>query len=549
MPKTAARLGEADAALAEYKLTNHINNTTYFREKLLTSLANLRDERDSNARELGDARKRVEQIAAKLKKIPEFKKSSLDYRTNPTLEYLRQKIMDLESTLANTRVLVTPEHEAARKVQSQLDKLKEEYKRQVTKNFYGETISRNANYESLLQTLAENEISLVVRTSRQGFINKQILNKQEELDDLTRKEVAMEPLVRKVSALQTALNNLMTQEQAARLASELTLSNAVVVERAVVPALKRHLVKYRWFPKRKLLVVFSLLFSMLLGLATIFFQEYLDDTLPDPGEAEGYLKFPVLASLPELPPFETFDLRRVMAYVPWTQAIWALPDMLKPAGQGTLSGVWGVTSTNAGEGKSLVAASLGWVLALRDLRVLLIDLNFSHPTLPSLWHLPPGEGVRELLQGTATLTDCVRQVGPKELYLLTNGTAIAAAWPQLDPKVLAHWLTTVKTGFDVLLLDLPAVGAGEGAPLAALGDQTLMVVAADHSPRTQVARALEQIQRCHGRIGGLVLNRYNKLELGALLSPHISRLTSWPPVQRLSTFIEKQFNFRQVKKK
>ncbi|MDD1778203.1 MAG: hypothetical protein LUQ65_08550 [Candidatus Helarchaeota archaeon] len=98
-------------------------------------------------------------------------------------------------------------------------------------------------------------------------------------------------------------------------------------------------------------------------------------------------------------------------------------------------------------------------------------------------------------------------------------------------------------------MDLPAVGAGEGAPLAALGDQTLMVVAAEHSPRTQVARALEQIQRCHGRIGGLVFNRYKKLELWPLFSPHISRLTSSPPVQRLLTFVEKQFKFRLGKKK
>ncbi len=56
-------------------------------------------------------------------------------------------------------------------------------------------------------------------------------------------------------------------------------------------------------------------------------------------------------------------------------------------------------------------------------------------------------------------------------------------WAELDPKVLAQWLTTVRTRFDVLLLDLPAVGAGEGAPLAALGEQTLMVVAASHSHR------------------------------------------------------------------
>jgi len=107
----------------------------------------------------------------------------------------------------------------------------------------------------------------------------------------------------------------------------------------------------------------------------------------------------------------------------------------------------------------------------------------------------------------------------------------------------------VRTHFDVLLLDLPAVGAGEGAPLAALGEQTLMIIAAAHSRRNQVARALAQIQRCQGRIGGLVFNRYKNLALRSLLSPTISATASWPPIQRLLTFVEKQFQFRLVRKK
>jgi len=180
--------------------------------------------------------------------------------------------------------------------------------------------------------------------------------------------------------------------------------------------------------------------------------------------------------------------------------------------------------------------------------VLVVDLNFFHPRLASLWNLPPSEGVSELLQGTASLTDCVRHVGPGELYVLPNGKADEVLWPQLDPKVLAPWLNNVKTGFDVLLLDLPAVGSGEGAPLAALAEHILMVVAANHSSKTQIARAQEQIQRCHGRIVGLVLNRYNKLALWPLLSPTISAMAAWPPVQRLFAFVEKHSKFRLTKK-
>lgn len=547
IPKASARLQQAEEALAEFRVKNHVNNISYLREKLLTGLASLKDEQDSNARELEDAGKRIEQIMAKLKKIPEFRKYSQDYRTNPTLEAMRQRLMEQEANLASTEAKVTPEHPSSLQIRASLVKLKEEYKKQVATVFYGETSQRNSFYDTLLQTLGDNEISLAVRTSRKQFVNQQLLNRQEELDVLTRKETAMDPLVRQVSSLSTSLANLMTQENLARLASEMDLSNATVVEKAVVPTLKSHIVKYRWFPKRKIVVMFSFLFSLLLGLMVIFFQEYLDDSLSEPKEAEAFLHLPVLASFPELPEMEAYSLERVLHHTPWAHASWALPDMLKPAGQGTMAGTWAITSAGAGEGKSLVAASLGWALALRGQRVLLVDLNFSHPTLAMLWQQPPGKGVREVLQGTAALSECLHRVGPGELYLLANSQAEDIPWAQTDPARLAGWLAAIKSDYDVLLLDLPAVGEGEGAPLAALGEHTLMVVAAHHIPRTQVARGLEQIKRCHSRVEGLVLNRVQKFELWPLVSPIIATITAWPPVQRFGALVEKVVEKGQAK--
>jgi Mrp family chromosome partitioning ATPase/uncharacterized protein involved in exopolysaccharide biosynthesis len=548
IPKVSAQLNQAEKALGDYKVADHISNVPYLREKLLTNIATLQAAKDTNETDLAGNEKRITGIQAKLRKIPEFQKSTQEYRSNGTLEFIRQKLMDAEAAMASGGIKTTPEFTIQKQLRASIEKLKDEYRKQAAKLFYGETTARNSIYTSLIQILVDTEIDLAARTSRRQQINQNILDRQKELDELTLKELHVMPLQREVTALQTTMGNLLSQEQVAKLAAHLDLSNATIIERAAVPVLADQVKRFRWFPKRKILTIISLVFGLLLGMATIFFQEYLDDSLSDLGETEEYLKFPVLASLPELPPSKTFDLDQVMAYVPWTRAIWALPDMVRPPDKESLAGVWSVTSANPGEGKSLVAATLGWALASRGLRVLLIDLNFFHSSLSSLWGLSPGKGVLEVLQGTANLTECIRQVGPGELYLLPNGKAKEVAWSQLDPKVLAQWLTSVRTQFDVLLLDLPAVGSGEGAPLAALGEHILVLVAADHSPKTQVARALEQIQRCHGRIAGLVLNRHKRLELWPLLAPTIAAATSWPPVQRLFSFAEKHFKFRLTKK-
>ncbi len=540
IPKVSAELEQVENDLAAFKVANHVSNTIYLREKLLSSLTTLQETKDTNETNLSDYEKRIAQVHGKLKNIPEFQKSTAEYRANSTLEYIRQKLMDAESTLASSEVKTTPEYYGQKQTKSSIDKLKDEYRKQASKLLHSETTSRNSIYTNLIQTLVENEINWAVGISRRQVLDQLILNKQKELDVLTMKELQMAPLQRRVTALQTAMANLLGNEELTKLITRADLSNATILERASVPPESDQIKEFRWFPKRKILVLLSFLFSLMLGMTIIFLQEYLDDTLTEPRETEEYLHFPVAAVLPELPPSEMVDLPRLMAYGPWTQAIWAMPDLIKVVGEKSPSTILSITSSNAGEGKSLVTASLGWVLALRNLKVLLIDLNFSHPSLSSLGGLLPDQGVGEILQGTTTLEDCLRQIGSGKLYLLPSGKADKVNWAGWDTKVLAQWLATVRTRFDVLLLDLPAVGAGEGAPLAALGEQTLMVVAASHSPRTQVARALDQIQRCHARIGGLVFNRYKYLTLWSSLSPAITAATSWPPVQNLETFVKKR---------
>jgi succinoglycan biosynthesis transport protein ExoP len=541
LPKLSADLKQAENELVDFKIANHLSNISYLREKLLTSLVNLQENKVTNETNIIDYEKRIAQVQEKLKKIPEFQRSSEEYHANATLEYIRQKLMDAESTLASSEVKTTPEYYGQKQSRASIDRLKDEYRKQASKLLYSETKSRNSIYTNLVQTLIENELNRAGAISKRQVVNQILLDKQKELDELTVKEAEMEPLQRKVNALQTAVANLLAKEPIAQLSSRLDLSNATVIERATLPPEPDQLKKFRWFPKRKFLTVLSFLFSIFLGLTIIFFQEYLDDSFTDPKAAEEYLQLPLLAVLPEFSPSEALNLTRLPTSGPWIQALWAVPDQIRPGQEKSPSGIISIISTAAGEGKSLVAASLSSILALRNLRVLLLDLNFFHPSLPSLYGLPPGPGVREILQGTASIEKCLKRIGSSEFYLLANGETDKVNWSELDVRALAEWLADVRRDYDVLVLDLPAVGAGEGAPLAALGDQTIMVVAASQCRRDQVAHAVSQIQRCQARIAGLVFNRYKELKLGSLLSPTITTAASWPPVQHFLTFVERHF--------
>jgi len=507
IPKVSATLRNAEEQLRDYRMKNHLSDITYFREQLLSSLSDLKDTRNLNARQIVELDQRIAQVRRKLNEIPEYVQANTEYESNPTLSYLREKIMDAEADFAKLKVRLTEEHTATEEIKKTLEKLKQEYKKQVTRIFSTETTSRNQYFDDLVRTLGDNEIELVALSVQSDLLLNQIESRQTELDQLTQKEMSMEPLERKVTTMREALEDLMNQEQIARLAGEMSLTPATVIELAAVPTEKDHLKLYRWFPKRRLLVSMAFLISLLLGLAVILLQEYLDDTFDSAEEAEAFLQTSVVATLPNLLVGKELTVAQLMSRRSWSQTIWNLALFLQKEGQETPL-IVAVTSTQTGEGKSVVTGALGQAFASRGSRVLLVDANFSRPGLERLWQLQEESGLQAVVTGSASLQESIRQIGSDQLYLLAAGKPLPEAPPNVDdPYVLSSLLSTVMSSYDVILLDLESIEGSRGAALASIAQQVILVVAANRTSRLRVRRAMELCNRFGGSIKGLVVNR------------------------------------------
>lgn len=504
IPKMDAQLRKAEEALQEFRAANHVSNIGYYREKLLSGLVTLEENKDSAARELMETEKKIKQTLVKLKKVPEFQNSSIGYQVNPRIDYLRKKIVDQEAEIASATQKLTPRHVNVQQLQSSVNRYKELLRKEIKETFNSRSTTRNTYHDSLVESLGNTDINLTMIQARQQIYQQQITDKQRQLDELSKIEMDQGPFERRVTAVKGALTKLLNDGQTAKLAAESSLSNAVVIEKAVLPSQADHIKKYRWFPKRTLMVMLAAVLSLLLGLTVIFFQEYLNDTVSGPQEAESAFELPVLANLPDLGRLELFNISTIMEQPAWQKGIWQLRAMLRS--QKIFSGIIAITSALAKEGKTLVTASLGQVLSLDKCRVLLVDLNFIHPGLGDLWQLPPGPGLSEVLKGKISLNECIQALGSRELFILPNGQANGEPLGYWDPDKLAVRLAPLKSDYDFLLVDLPAIGGGEGALLTKLADQTLLVIAADQTPKNSVSRALEEIGRCQGQVGGLVLN-------------------------------------------
>lgn len=134
-----------------------------------------------------------------------------------------------------------------------------------------------------------------------------------------------------------------------------------------------------------------------------------------------------------------------------------------------------LTSAMANEGKSFVALHLAHSLAAACKKVLLVDFDLRKPSLATMLNLRP-EGITEYiaLKGELLIQRCAN--GPPFDFLAAGAQCPGTSEIMLSPKV-ARLISTLKTGYDYVLLDSPPVGlVADARLLGPCADMTLYIV-------------------------------------------------------------------------
>jgi capsular exopolysaccharide synthesis family protein len=170
-----------------------------------------------------------------------------------------------------------------------------------------------------------------------------------------------------------------------------------------------------------------------------------------------------------------------------------------------------VTSTMAGEGKTLTSANLA--LALSESfrrRVLLIDADLRRPALDGLFNLKAREGLATALAG-AGLEVRVMQVTPR-LAVLPGGAALTDPVGVLTSDRMRELLAAATEAFDWVIIDTPPLGVAPDASLLSMFvDGVLLVIHASSTKSTQVQKVMSAIPP--ERLVGAVLNRAERVAL------------------------------------
>jgi capsular exopolysaccharide synthesis family protein len=180
--------------------------------------------------------------------------------------------------------------------------------------------------------------------------------------------------------------------------------------------------------------------------------------------------------------------------------------------EGASHRVIAVSSPGPGEGKTLITANLGSVLAEIGNRVLLIDADVRKPTLHTLLGVENTGGLANLLAGTTPITKesvsaLIKRSEAAPVDVLTAGTISTAAFDLFHSKRIAELIDVVRGEYGLILIDTaPLLIVPESRILGRLADWSILVLRAGRTTEPAALAARQQMADDQIPLLGTILN-------------------------------------------
>ena len=176
-----------------------------------------------------------------------------------------------------------------------------------------------------------------------------------------------------------------------------------------------------------------------------------------------------------------------------------------------------VTSALPGEGKTFTSINLAMSVAMEyDSRVLLVDGDVAHPSLPAILNVPASPGLLDVLtRDEIDVGEALVRTNVERLNLLPAGSRQRRSTELLASEQMRSLLNELASRYSdrIIIFDSPPLLATtEARVLASHMGQIVMVVAADATSHHALQQALATIENCD--IVLMLLNKAKKTDVG-----------------------------------
>ncbi|HET8775425.1 MAG TPA: polysaccharide biosynthesis tyrosine autokinase, partial [Thermoanaerobaculia bacterium] len=331
-------------------------------------------------------------------------------------------------------------------------------------------------------------------------------------------------------ALQKQLNETQVT---ARLSGNAT-SNVHVIDRAQLPG-----GRYNLTMKKNLQRAFPL--GLILGLAAIFFLEYMDRSVKTPEDLERVTHFAPLGVIPaagtvsrqygyantygrttpRLRAVESGEKEPGVELIPHTDARSPIAEAYRALRTSLLLAsanspkVIVITSSFAREGKTTTSVNLATVLAQMGKPVLLLDADLRRPRLQKVFQGKMNLGLVNYLAANIPLDDIIQPTEVPNLSVVLSGPNPPNPSELLASDRMKHLIEEVRDRFAYVIFDSPPVLAVTDAIVLAAGaDGVVLCVHGGKTPRDLVQRSAERLRQSNIPVLGAILNNLDLHQYG-----------------------------------
>ncbi|HEX6098019.1 MAG TPA: polysaccharide biosynthesis tyrosine autokinase [Thermoanaerobaculia bacterium] len=331
-----------------------------------------------------------------------------------------------------------------------------------------------------------------------------------------------------------ALEKQLNETQVAARLSGNASSNIHVIDRAQLPGGRHNLTM-----KKNLQRAFPL--GLILGLAAIFFMEYMDRSVKTPEDLERVTRFAPLGVIPaagtlsrqygysngygrttpRLRAVDSGEKEQGVELIPHTDARSPISEAYRALRTSLLLAsasspkVIVITSSFAREGKTTTSVNLATVLAQMGKPVLLLDADLRRPRLQKVFQGKMNLGLVNYLAANIPLDDIIQPTEVPNLSVVLSGPIPPNPSELLASDRMKHLIEEVRSKFAYVIFDSPPVLAVTDAIVLAAGaDGVVLCVHGGKTPRELVQRSAERLRQSNIPVLGAILNNLDLHQYG-----------------------------------
>ena len=264
------------------------------------------------------------------------------------------------------------------------------------------------------------------------------------------------------------------------------------------------------YPPKALIALLGVVGGMMVGSAIALLREGGDHTFRRAEQIESATGLPVMAMVPQVagrtPPAMQVLRQPTSAY---SEALRRLHIGVELSEAATSPKTILFSSATPSEGKSVMVASLGRMLASNGKRVLLIDCDWRSPRLHQIFRFSNRDGLASLLADKeAQLDNVIHHDALSGVDVMPAGPWSPRSAHLLGSAHMRHLLEALEPHYEFIILDTPpALVTADVMALSRLVEKVVFVVRWGHTRQEAVLEALKQIIDAQGDVAGVVMSR------------------------------------------